>query len=115
MVDIFGGRPRLGGIRGPRGLPGIAGSINDFCKWLPNSILSQLQTHEEFCFLLSSPSDVARDKDDKVTQWICRNKKRSNIIAEIAGDLIEVFGNGYALDFQRNRYKSIKMTEDNLI
>ena len=112
MVDVFGGSRRfqaLRGPRGPRGVPGISGSINDFCKWLPNSVLSQLQQHEESCFLLTNTSDVKLEKKDEVAEWICRNKKHANITAELPGHLIEVPGFGYAVDFQKSRYKTVEM------
>ena len=107
MVDVFGGsrRSQGRGPRGPRGARGIPGSIKDFCKWMPNSILTQLQNHEEFCYILSSSSDV-KGKDGKITEWLCRNKDNSSFIAEIPSELIKIKDNKFALDFKRNRYKS---------
>ena len=55
MMNVFGGARSRGGKgpRGPRGFPGKDSSINDFCTWLPNTILKQLEEHEEVCYILS--------------------------------------------------------------
>ena len=108
MVDVFGGSRRSygRGPRGPKGLPGIPGSINDFCKWLPNSILNQLQTHEEFCYILSSFEDVTKNEKDLVTEWLSRNKRHFNYIAEIPGEFLNIQTSKCKLDFKHNRYKN---------
>ena len=122
MVNIFGDRGKKGtrgergamgptgrqGPRGERGPEGEAGSFDDLCSWMPNSVLKQLQEEEEMCYSLTSESDVKREEGE-IVEWKCRNKKHDSIKADIASkDLIEVSG-GYAIGFNRNRYKEEEM------
>ena len=64
MVNIFGnqvvrGRKRDRGPSGPRGLPGQkgdAGSIEDWCMWMPNTTLKNLELNEDKgCFFIDDP------------------------------------------------------------
>ena len=65
MVNIFGnqvvrGRKGDRGPSGPRGLPGQkgdAGSIEDWCMWMPNTTLKNLEQYEDKgCFFIDDPS-----------------------------------------------------------
>ena len=61
-MDVFGGARTRGakGVRCQRGFPGKDSSISDFCTWLPNTILIQIQEHEEVSYLLN-PKDPEKD------------------------------------------------------
>ena len=66
-MNVFGGTRSRGGKgpRGPRGFPGKDSSISDFCTWLPNTIVKQIQEHEEESYLLNPKDpekDLTRDK-----------------------------------------------------
>ena len=108
-MNVFGGaRSRASqGPRGPRGFPGKEGSINDFCAWLPNTIIKQLREQEEYCYLLD-PDDPEKDlvrRGHEIVQWKCRNGNKPNLTAQLASStLIETGDGGYAIDFHKNRY-----------
>ena len=63
MVDVFGGSKRfqaLRGLRGPRGITGKAGSINDICSYMPNTVVKNVQENEENgCFFIAT--DPSKD------------------------------------------------------
>ena len=108
-MNVFGGARSQAskGPRGPRGFPGKEGSINDFCAYLPNTILKQMREHEETCFLLDSKdpeTDLVR-KGQEIEQWKNRNVNKRNLTAEMASSkLIKTKDWSYAIDFQNNRY-----------
>ena len=51
MVDVFGGVRRNVGTRGPRGPVGRTGrpGISDLSIYLPNTLVNNLQSHDEVC------------------------------------------------------------------
>ena len=84
-MNVFGGtRSRRGkGPRGPRGFPGKDSSINDFCTWLSNKILKQIQEHEEGSYLLNQKNpeeDLIRDKNKAILKWKYRNLQMSDLL-----------------------------------
>ena len=72
MVNIFGNEPVRGrkgdrGPSGPRGRPGEkgdAGSLEDSCMWIGNTVLKSLQLYDvKGCFFIDDPStDIERDE-----------------------------------------------------
>ena len=89
MVNIFGnqvvrGRKGDGGPSGPRGLPGQkvdTGSIEDWCIWMPNTTLKNLEQYEDkCCFFIDDPiTDVERDQKEKtIITWLSRKKYKKN-------------------------------------
>ena len=108
-MNVFGGaRSQVSkGGRGLRGFPDKESSINDFCAWLPNTILKQIREHEEFCFLLDSndpEKDIVR-KGQAIDQWKSRNANKSNLVAQLAyPKLVKSSEGSYTVDFHKNRY-----------
>ena len=79
-MNVFGGARSRGGKgpRGPRGFPGKDSSISDFCTWLPNTILKQIQEHIEVFYLLNPKNpeeDLTQDKQ-------CNHKMEISISAK---------------------------------
>lgn len=115
-MNVFGGIRSLSNAqRGPRGFPGRAGSIDDFCTFLPNCILKQIQEHEENAYIISSTNpekDIVRGKNKQILEWKNRNKTESpdppqNLKAILpSSELIEA-GLGYAISFDKNLYSLI--------
>ena len=72
MVNIFGNeavRGRKGdrgpsGLRGRPGQKGDAGSIEDSCMWIGNTVLKSLELNDDKgCFFIDDPStDIERDE-----------------------------------------------------
>ena len=110
-MNVFGGARSRGGKdpRGPRGFPGKDSSINDFCTWLPNTILKQLEEHEEVCYILSRKNpenDLIRGRNKTIEEWKSRNLKKGNLVAvHPSSELVETGDGGYALSFQKNLYQ----------
>ena len=111
-MNVFGGvRSRGGkGPRGPRGFPGKDGSINDFCTWLPNTILKQMQEHEEVSYLLNPKNpedDLTRDENKTIVKWKSRNWQKSDFTAvRPSSELMETPDGNYAMVFHNNLYHS---------
>lgn len=111
-MDVFGqGRNKSIGPRGPRGFPGRQGSINDFCTWFPNTILKQLQDHEEACYILDTQKpeqDIIREKG-KIIEWKSRNPRKWNLIGiHPSSNLVQPTPKlRFAIDFNKNLYFSI--------
>ena len=79
MVNIFGneavrGRKGDRGPSGPRGLPGQkgdAGSIEDWCMWMPNTTLKNLELNEDKgCFFIDNPSTDVQQDQETIAAWI---------------------------------------------
>ena len=97
---------------GPRGSNGLAGSIDDMCRWMPKTILKNLQRKEEDCYWIvkDKAKDLKYDGDGNIMEWVSRTGK-NNAITDDRGsavspikDLIELEDGRYALVFKRNRY-----------
>ena len=112
-MNVFGGIRSLNNAqRGPRGFPGKAGSIDDFCMFLPNTIIKQMQQHEETAYLidmLDPEKDLIRGSKKEILQWKNRNETKSwdavpNLKAvRPSSELIEA-GMGQAISFDKNLY-----------
>ena len=124
MVNIFGNeavRGRKGdrgpsGLRGRPGQKGDAGSIEDWCMWMGNTVLKSLETYEDKgCFFIDNTStDVKRDQEEKtIVTWISRTlHKKGNLIADSpARQLSEkLINDRYALMFDGTaRYYSTEL------
>ena len=111
-MNVFGGTRSRGGKgpRGPRGFPGKDSSISDFCTWLPNTILKQIQEHEEESYLLNPKDpekDLTRDKNKAIIEWKSRNLQKSNLIAvHPSSEVEEILPGNYAMVFHKNLYHS---------
>ena len=110
-MNVFGqGRSKNNGPRGRRGFPGREGSINDFCTWLPNTVLHQLQTHEEACYILdvkNPEKDIKREKG-KIIEWKSRNPSKESFIGvHPSSSLVQPTPHRYAIDFHQNLYFNI--------
>ena len=109
-MNVFGGARSRGGKgpRGPRGFPGKDSSISDFCTWLPNTILKQIQEHEEVSYLLNSKNpeeDVTRDETRAIIEWKSRNRQKNNLIAvHSSSEIEEIPFKNYAMVFHKNLY-----------
>lgn len=113
MVDVFGGLGNLqnrSGPQGPRGPRGLPGSIRDFCTWLPNSILENLQTYDECgCFVIKDPEKDLELSKKVVKKWISRSVIGWNLVAEKPSSDLVKLNDRYALGFKKNRYVSTNM------
>ena len=115
-MNVFGGARTRGGKgpRGPRGFPGKDSSISDFCTWLPNTILKQMQEHEEASYLLNRKNpeeDLVRGKGKVITEWKSRNLQKGNLVAMHPSSEVEQTSDGnYAMVFHNNLYKSPMLT-----
>ena len=111
-MNVFGGTRSRGGKgpRGPRGFPGKDSSISDFCTWLPNTILKQIQEHEEVSYLLNPKNpeeDLTRDKNKAIIEWKSRNLQKSNLTAVHPSSEVEkIPSQYYAMVFHKNLYHS---------
>ena len=110
MVDVFGGtrvaRARSG-PPGPRGLRGLPGSIRDFCTWLPNTILKNLQEHEETdTYFIRDPKVDLHYKGDPgdITRWLSRSSGGGWMDADRPSKGLTKLNDYYALDFMKTRY-----------
>ena len=111
MVDVFGGSGISKNRRGPRGAMGprgLAGSINDYCEFLPKTVLINLQTHENLAsfFIEDLSKDIEKD-GEKVKTWISRTvKKRTLVGMKPSSKLIKLedYENRYVLGFEKNNY-----------
>ena len=106
MVNIYG--DQIEGQRGPRGFPGNDGSINDFCTWLPNAMLNQMQEQEQASYLLDAKNpekDLVRSKEHNIIEWKSRNQQKSNFIAvHPSSKVVETPDGQYAMVFHNNLY-----------
>ena len=121
IMNVFGGARTRGGKgpRGPRGFPGKDSSISDFCTWLPNTILKQMQEHEEASYLLNRKSpekDLIRGKDKTIAEWKSRNPQQPNLVAVHPSSEVEQTPDGnYAMVFHNNLYQSPIMFIENTL
>ena len=83
MVNIFGKEPVRGrkgdrGPSGPRGLPGQkgdAGSIEDLCMWMGNTVLKNLEQYDDKgCFFIDDQSTDVERNNEKIVTWLSRKK-----------------------------------------
>ena len=124
MVNIFGNeavRGRKGdrgpsGLRGRPGQKGDAGSIEDSCMWMGNTVLKNLEIYEDKgCFFIdNSSTDVKRDQEEEtVITWISRTlHKKENLIADSPAKQLseKLINDRYALIFDGTaRYCSTKL------
>ena len=107
MVDVFGGSGSLKNRRGPRGPMGprgLPGSIRDFCQWLPNTAISNLQKYDENgSFFIQDPSKDLKMSGKEVKTWISRSVKGWNLVADIAISELVKLSKRYVLGFKKNR------------
>ena len=121
MVNIFGNEPVRGrkgdrgpsGPRGRTGQKGDAGSIEDSCMWVGNSVLKSLERYDDKgCFFIDEPStDIEQDEEKNIVTWISRTMmhEKKNLIAESPAKHIskELINDRYALMFDgTTRYYS---------
>ena len=113
MVNIFGNEPVRGrkgdrGPSGPRGRPGQkgdAGSIEDSCMWVGNSVLKSLERYDDKgCFFIDDLSnDIELDDEKNIVTWISRTMmhEKKNLIAARPAKHIseELINDRYALMF----------------
>jgi hypothetical protein len=113
MVNIFGNEPIRGrkgdrgpsGPRGRTGQPGDAGSIEDSCMWVGNSVLKSLERYDDKgCFFIDEPSnDIELDDEKNIVTWISRTMmhEKKNLIAARPAKHIseELINDRYALMF----------------
>ena len=76
MVNIFGNEPVRGrkgdrGPSGPRGRPGQkgdAGSIEDSCMWVGNTVLKSLERYDDKgCFFIDDLSTDIEQDEEKIS------------------------------------------------
>ena len=110
-MDVFGaGRGKNRGPRGYRGFPGKEGSIDDLCRWLPNTVLNQLQTHDEACYILdgNTPEKDIKREHGNIIEWKSRNPNKGNFIGlNPASSLVQPNPHHYAIDFHENLYFNV--------
>ena len=92
MVNIFGNQAVRGrkGERGPSGLRGLpgqkgdAGSIEDWCMWMGNTVLKNLELYDvKGCFFIDDPSTDVDQKEKTIIKWLSKTlHKKKNLIAE---------------------------------
>ena len=108
-MNVFGeGRSKTSGPRGPRGFPGKDSTIKDFCTWLPNTLLKQLQDYEEACYVLDydNPENDIKRQGRLINEWKSRNAKKGNLVAiKPSSTLIETRGGQHAVQFKNNLYQ----------
>ena len=106
MVSVYGDQKE--GHRGPRGFPGNDSTISDFCTWLPNAILNQMQEHEQASYLLDPENpekDLKRGENKTIIEWKSRNVQKGNLIAVHPSSNVEETPDGqYAMSFDNNLY-----------
>ena len=92
---------------GPKGAVGPAGSINDLCKWMPETVLDNLQKKEQNCHLVieDTGKDIKRDNDGNIIEWISRTGKCNATSDEyFSKDLVKLPNGKHAIAFKENRY-----------
>ena len=112
MVNIFGNEPVRGrkgdrgpsGPRGRTGQKGNAGSIEDSCMWVGNSVLKSLERYDDKgCFFIDNPStDVKRDQKEKtIITWISRALHKNNLLTDSPAKQLseKLINDRYALMF----------------
>jgi hypothetical protein len=111
MVNIFGKeevRGRKGdrgpvGPMGPPGKQGDAGSIEDSCTWMGNTVLKNLEHYDDKgCFFIDDPStDVKRNKEGEITTWISKSVHGKNLMPDIPSKQLskKLINDRYALMF----------------
>ena len=107
-MNVFGGGGacRSRSLRGPRGFRGKDGTMDDFCTWMPKTLLNNLQRNDEICcFFIDDPTrDLQHDQKD-ITKWLSRSAKSFHLIAEKpAQNTIELVNERYAIEFKNSRY-----------
>ena len=94
----------------PRGFLGKDSSIRDFCTWLPNTILKQIQEHEEVSYLLNQRNpegDLTRNENKAILEWKSRNLQKANLVAVHPSSEVKITPDGnYAIVFHKNLYRS---------
>ena len=122
MVLIFGNQAVRGrkGERGPSGLRGLpgqkgdAGSIEDWCMWMGNTVLKNLELYDvKGCFFIDDPSTDVDQKEKTIIKWLSKTlHKKKNLIAEKPANQIseKLINDRYALMFDGTaRYYSAKL------
>ena len=111
-MNVFGGTRTLDkGPRGPRGFRGRDSSIIDFCSWLPNTLLKNLQTHDERgCFFVQNPDKDLVRKGKEITTWISRSLPGLNLDADKPSTEIEKLEDRYVINFDKTRYSTDDLT-----
>ena len=111
MVNIFGNeavRGRKGdrgpsGLRGRPGQKGDAGSIEDSCMWMGNTVLKSLELYDDKgCFFIDNSSTDVEWNNEKIVTWISKTiNKKKNLIADSPAKHIskKLINNKYALIF----------------
>lgn len=117
-MNVFGGATRAidKGPRGPRGFKGKDSSIDDFCTWLPNTLVNNLQVNDETgaFFIENLEKDIVRKAEGKeITEWISRSKRRGNLIAKKPSSEIEKIeeffrDSRYAMNFKTAHYHALQ-------
>ena len=112
-MNVFGGARTSDnkGPRGPRGFRGKDSSIIDLCKWLPQTVLKNLQTYDEqCCYFINDPKKVLIRKGSAVKEWISRSHLGFNLKADKPSNQIEKLeteDDRYAITFKNTRYTSL--------
>ena len=112
-MNVFGGATGMNfGPRGPRGIRGKDGSFIDFCNWLPQSLIGNLQSYDEkCCFIIRNPEKDLLRKGSEIKEWISRSHFNLNLVAEKASsDIEQILENRYVINFKKNRYTSNLLT-----
>ena len=111
MVNIFGkeevrGRKGDRGPVGPMGQPGKqgdAGSIEDSCTWMGNTVLKNLEHYDDKgCFFIDDPkTDVKRNKEGEITTWLSKSVHGKNLMPDIPSKQLskKLINDRYALMF----------------
>ena len=106
------GKEGARGPRGERGLPGPSSSLEEMCKWMPNLILNNLQTHEEQCclFIEDLDKDIERSPDGfYIRKWISRTGRGTALSPGMraSSDLVVAPKGRHALSFHRKKTEYI--------
>ena len=102
MVNIFGGRGKMEGVKGERGpigpvgkegpagskgeqgergTPGRSG-VEDICRWMPSLALNEFRKSEACCLLLADPKkDLLIDKRENIVKWFSKSKSKHDAVA----------------------------------
>ena len=107
-MNVFGGSSVAGkGPRGPRGFRGKDSSIIDFCTWLPQTVLKNLQAHDErCCFFIQDLSKDLKQEGKEIVEWVSRSISGLNLQAEKSTKEIEELEDRYVMTFDKTRYSS---------
>lgn len=107
-MNVFGGARFAGkGPRGPRGFRGRDSSIVEFCTWLPQTVLKNLQANDETCcFFIQDPAKDLKRNGKEILEWISRSLPGLNLVAEKSTKEIELLEDRYVMTFKKTRYSS---------